>query len=139
MQWRDPYTDKFITVRPMDIRKTALLTIEGELDDISARGQTTAAHELCYNLSQQKQFHHFQLECGHYGIFNGRRYREEIMPRIRNFIRSQDPNVDPVPALDLEKTGDPAPMRFNRDKHGIAAVRRWLKENRAEYIKEVAD
>ncbi|MCC6597305.1 MAG: polyhydroxyalkanoate depolymerase [Alphaproteobacteria bacterium] len=139
MKWRDPHTDQLVDVRPQDIERTALLTIEGELDDISARGQTTAAHELCHSLSQKKQYHHFQLECGHYGIFNGRRWREEIMPRIRHFIRQFDPDCDPVPAKDLETIPDIAPALYSRDVHGIAAVRRWIKENRQESHREDAD
>ena len=139
MKWRDPMNGQLVDVRPQDIERTALLTIEGELDDISARGQTTAAHELCYNLSQKKQYHHFQLECGHYGIFNGKRWRGEIMPRIRHFIREFDTDKDPIPAADLEKIPDLAPERYNRDTHGIAAVRRWLKENQKIHYKEMAD
>ena len=135
MKWRDPLSDKLLPVRPRDIEHTALLTIEGELDDISARGQTTAAHEICYSLPQRKQFHHFQLKTGHYGIFNGRRWREQIMPRIRHFIREFDPGRDPVPESDLKKIPDIAVERFDREKHGIAAIRRWLKENQPENYK----
>jgi poly(3-hydroxybutyrate) depolymerase len=136
MKWRDPLTDELVSVRPQDIQHTALLTIEGELDDISARGQTTAAHELAYSLPQRKQFHHFQLECGHYGIFNGKRWREQIMPRIRNFIRQFDLDKDAVPLNDLALVPDLKPERFNRDIHGVAATRRWLKENRQESYRE---
>ena len=136
MKWRDPFTDKLMNVRPQDITHTALLTIEGELDDISARGQTTAAHELCYSLAQRKQFHHFQLECGHYGIFNGGRWRNHIMPRIRTFIREFDQNKTPIPAVDLDEKPAVMPDRFNRDKHGIAAIRRWLKEHQPENYKD---
>lgn len=132
MKWRNPKNDELFDVRPQDIRKTALLTVEGELDDISARGQTTAAHELCYSLPQNKQYHHFQLNTGHYGIFNGRRWREQIMPRIRNFIRTFDENKEAIPEKDLELVPDLAPERFNHDKHGIVAIRRWLKENQPE-------
>lgn len=138
MKWKDPLSGEYMPVRPQDIRHTALLTIEGEKDDISARGQTTAAHELCYGLSQHKQFHHFQLDCGHYGIFNGRRWREQIMPRIRHFIREFDPGKDPVPPADFEQIPDLAPERFNRDRHGIAAIRRWLKEERPQSYKAAA-
>ncbi len=138
MKWRDPLTDELMDVRPQDIQRTALLTIEGELDDISARGQTTAAHEVCYSIPQLKQFHHFQLECGHYGIFNGGRWREQIMPRIRHFMRDQA-KYDPIPKEDLEKVPDLKAERYNRDEHGIAAVRRWIKENREQSLKEVAD
>ena len=115
-------------VRPQDIEHTALLTIEGELDDISARGQTTAAHDLAFNLSQKKQYHHFQLGCGHYWIFNGSKWKHQIMPRVRHFIRQFDPETDPIPEADLKLIPDLVPERYNRDKHGIAAVRRWLKE-----------
>ncbi len=128
MKWRDPLTGELQDVRPQDIEHTALLTIEGELDDISARGQTTAAHDLCYSLSQRKQFHHFQLNVGHYGIFNGKRWRIEIMPRVRHFIREFDPGKSPIPEEDLAKIPDMAPEKYNRDRHGIAAIRRWLKE-----------
>lgn len=139
MKWRDPLTEELVDVRPQDIEHTALMTIEGELDDISARGQTTAAHDLCYSLSQRKQYHHFQLKCGHYGIFNGRHWRDEIMPRVRNFMRKFDPDKDPIPEADLEITPDLEPERYNRDKHGIAAIRRWIKENRQESYRETVD
>lgn len=138
MKWRDPYTDKLVDVKPQYIQHTALLTIEGELDDISARGQTTAAHELCYSLPQRKQYHHFQLGCGHYGIFNGQRWREQIMPRIRHFIRQFDKDKDPIPQADLDKIPDLTPERFDHDKHGIIAIRRWLKTERPESYKDVA-
>ena len=138
MKWRDPYNNRLVDVRPQDIQHTALMTIEGELDDISARGQTTAAHELCYSLPQRKQYHHFQLGCGHYGIFNGRRWREQIMPRIRNFIRKMDKGKDPIPEIDLKRIPDLEPERFDHDKHGIIAIRRWLKEHQPESYKSVA-
>ena len=73
-------------VDPAAIKKTALLTIEGELDDISATGQTQAAHKLCRNLPKSKRKHHLQTQVGHYGIFNGRRWREQIYPVVRDFI-----------------------------------------------------
>ncbi len=136
MKWRNPKTGELLDVSPQDIRHTALMTVEGELDDISARGQTTAAHELCLSLSQRKQYHHFQLGCGHYGIFNGTRWQKEIMPRIRHFVRMIDEDRDPVPDADLKKIPDLAPERFNRDKHGIVAVRRWLKESRPESFEQ---
>ncbi len=131
MKWRDPLTQKLVPVKPSEIEHTAILSIEGELDDISSRGQTIAVHELCYNLPQRKQFNHLQLKTGHYGIFNGKRWRTEVMPRIRHFIREFDDECDPVPARDLAEIPDLAPERFNRDKHGIAATRRWLKEREA--------
>ncbi len=69
------------------IRNTALLTVEGEFDDISGVGQTYAAHALAPNLPADKHRHWLQPQVGHYGIFNGRRWRSEILPQVRGFIR----------------------------------------------------
>ena len=74
-------------VRPQAISKTALLTIEGELDDISGNGQTEAAHALCTAIPAKKREHYLAPDVGHYGIFSGRRFRESLYPRIRSFIR----------------------------------------------------
>jgi poly(3-hydroxybutyrate) depolymerase len=74
------------TVRPQDIRTTALLTIEGELDDISGAGQTKAAHGLCTGVPADRRFHYDVIGAGHYGIFSGRRWREKVYPRVRDFI-----------------------------------------------------
>ena len=74
-------------VEPQRIRKTALLTIEGELDDISGNGQTEAAHGLCTGIPAAKRAHYMAPDVGHYGIFAGRRWREMIYPRIHEFIR----------------------------------------------------
>jgi len=107
MKWKDPETDILHDVDPTKITKTALLTIEGELDDISATGQTTAAHHLCVNLPTNKQFHHTQEKVGHYGIFNGSKWRNLIMPRVRHFIRLQEGGkYSPLPPKDLEKIPD---------------------------------
>jgi poly(3-hydroxybutyrate) depolymerase len=73
-------------VRPQDITTTALLTIEGELDDISGAGQTRAAHELCTGIPIERQFHYDVEGAGHYGIFSGRRWRENVYPVVREFI-----------------------------------------------------
>ena len=73
-------------VRPQDITSTALLTIEGELDDISGAGQTRAAHDLCTGLPKSRQFHYDAVGAGHYGIFSGRRWREQVYPTVREFI-----------------------------------------------------
>ena len=72
------------------IHKTALLTIEGELDDISCPGQTLAAHDLCPNIPKRKQKTYMQKGVGHYGIFNGRRWRNLIQPKIAQFIKTHD-------------------------------------------------
>jgi len=67
------------------IEDIALLTVEGERDDISGIGQTQAAHDLCTNLPEELQLDWVQPEVGHYGVFNGRRFREHIAPRMRDF------------------------------------------------------
>ena len=75
--------------RPVDpgaIEKTALLTVEGENDDICAVGQTSAAHELLTNLPKRKKLHHLQPGVGHYGVFNGRRWSNEIYPVLKGFV-----------------------------------------------------
>jgi poly(3-hydroxybutyrate) depolymerase len=73
-------------VRPQDIKSTALLTVEGELDDISGAGQTKAAHDLCTGIPAAKQQHYDVEGAGHYGIFSGRRWRDMAYPQIRQFI-----------------------------------------------------
>ncbi len=77
-------------VRPQDITTSALLTIEGELDDISGAGQTRAAHELCTGIPQARRLHYDALGAGHYGIFSGRRWRENVYPQVRDFIARHD-------------------------------------------------
>jgi poly(3-hydroxybutyrate) depolymerase len=76
-------------VDPGAIERTALMTIEGERDDICGPGQTVAAQRLCSNLPDAKKLHHLQLGVGHYGVFNGRRWQTETYPLVRDFIRSQ--------------------------------------------------
>lgn len=73
-------------VKPSTITKTALMTVEGEKDDISGIGQTQAAHDLCTNLPEDMQLDYIQPGVGHYGVFNGSRFRKEIVPRVVNFI-----------------------------------------------------
>ncbi len=73
-------------VRPQDIKGSALLTVEGELDDISGSGQTKAAHQLCKGILPSKQQHLEVPGAGHYGIFSGRRWREIVFPQVRDFI-----------------------------------------------------
>jgi poly(3-hydroxybutyrate) depolymerase len=77
-------------VAPEDIRRTALLTIEGELDDISGIGQTAAAHALCTGIPKAKHAHLEVEGAGHYGIFSGRRWRDIVYPDVRDFIRRFD-------------------------------------------------
>jgi len=77
-------------IEPAAIRDIGLLTIEGELDDISAPGQTLAAQDLCRSIPPSKREHVLAQGVGHYGIFNGRRWRERIAPRVATFIARHD-------------------------------------------------
>jgi poly(3-hydroxybutyrate) depolymerase len=80
-------------VDPGKITKTALLTVEGENDDISGIGQTQAAHDICANIPEQMRRDYIQPGVGHYGVFSGRRWRTEIYPRVREFMRSFHSNA----------------------------------------------
>jgi poly(3-hydroxybutyrate) depolymerase len=73
-------------VRPQDITGTALLTVEGELDDISGSGQTRAAHDLCSGIEPGQKMHYDAEGAGHYGIFSGRRWRDKVYPQVKAFI-----------------------------------------------------
>lgn len=91
-------------VRTEAVRRCALMTVEGEKDDISGVGQTRAAHKLCPHLPDEKRAHYLQPGVGHYGVFNGSRFRSEIQPRIADFILTQEHqqasgqgNVTPFP------------------------------------------
>jgi poly(3-hydroxybutyrate) depolymerase len=70
------------------IRKTAIISVEGERDDICGLGQTQAALDLCSNVPSDEKYHYVQSGVGHYGVFNGTRWRTEIQPRIREMIRT---------------------------------------------------
>ncbi|MFT6226884.1 MAG: poly(3-hydroxybutyrate) depolymerase [Paracoccaceae bacterium] len=76
-------------VNPGAITDIALMTIEGEKDDITGLGQTEAAHDLCVNLPDDQRLHYVQEKVGHFGVFNGSRWRQHIQPRVRDFIRAQ--------------------------------------------------
>jgi poly(3-hydroxybutyrate) depolymerase len=77
-------------IDPGEIKRVALFTIEGEHDDISGVGQTEAAHRLCPNIPADRQAHWLQPGVGHYGVFNGSRFRAEIAPRIADFVLSMN-------------------------------------------------
>jgi poly(3-hydroxybutyrate) depolymerase len=77
-------------VEPAAIRETALMTVEGEHDDVSAPGQTRIAHALCAEIPPHRRRHHLQTGVGHFGTFHGQAWRHEVMPRIRAFIREMD-------------------------------------------------
>jgi poly(3-hydroxybutyrate) depolymerase len=74
---------------PVDLTKItcALMTVEGEMDDITGVGHTEAAHDLCANVPDKRRVHHLQGDVGHYGVFNGSKFRSSIAPRITEFIR----------------------------------------------------
>lgn len=85
-------------VTPSAIRNTALLSIEGELDDIAGLGQTEAVHDLCSGIDAAHRRHLVVEGAGHYGIFSGRRWREVVYPQVREFIARYD--ADPVGSRD---------------------------------------
>jgi poly(3-hydroxybutyrate) depolymerase len=84
MTWRGE------TVDPGAIRRTALLTVEGERDDICGVGQTLAAQQLCTGIKPSKKRHHLQAGVGHYGVFSGSRWQTQIYPVVRNFVLAND-------------------------------------------------
>jgi poly(3-hydroxybutyrate) depolymerase len=84
LHWRGQLID------PGAIRRTALLTVEGEKDDICAVGQTVAAQDLCKGLRAYRKRHHMQAGVGHYGVFSGKRWQHQIYPIIRNVILASD-------------------------------------------------
>ncbi|MDK1376034.1 MULTISPECIES: polyhydroxyalkanoate depolymerase [unclassified Sinorhizobium] len=86
-------------VDPSAIRKVALLTVEGENDDISGVGQTKAAQTICTNIPEHMRQHYMQPDVGHYGVFNGSRFRREIAPRIVAFQREHSRRARPVKQL----------------------------------------
>jgi poly(3-hydroxybutyrate) depolymerase len=77
-------------IDPSKIRRVALMTVEGEHDDISGLGQTEATHKLCPNIPAEDKVHYMQRDVGHYGVFNGSRFRSEIQPRIADFVLSHN-------------------------------------------------
>ena len=86
-------THRGIPIDPSKIKRVALMTVEGENDDISGLGQTEAAHALCVNIPQDRKYHWMQSDVGHYGVFNGSRFRAEIAPRIADFVLSNNGNI----------------------------------------------
>jgi poly(3-hydroxybutyrate) depolymerase len=98
-------------VKPAAIRDTALMTIEGELDDISGAGQTRAAHKLCTGVDAADRAHLTVEGAGHYGIFSGRRWREQVYPQVRDFIAA---HAAPIPARRTSASNVTALARKNR-------------------------
>lgn len=98
-------------VRPQDITRTALLTIEGELDDISGSGQTAAAHALCTGIAKAHRMHYEAPGAGHYGIFSGRRWREMVAPVVKTFILAHQPSTPAAKASTPRPATKKAPVR----------------------------
>ena len=99
-------------VRPLAIRHVALMTIEGQNDDICGVGQTEAAHGLCGNLSASMREHYVQPEVGHYGLFSGSRFRRDIAPRINEFIsKAKAPSLGRLAACQRRMTERAIPGR----------------------------
>jgi poly(3-hydroxybutyrate) depolymerase len=92
------------------VRRCAIMTVEGENDDITGRGQTVAALDLTPNLLAKKKKHHLQAKVGHYGVFNGSRFRREIAPRIKAFMKKQAAD-EPVGLQRLSRRGSPGRVR----------------------------
>ncbi len=88
-------------INPAAITDVALMTVEGENDDISGIGQTQAAHDLCENLPSEMKIDYIQPSVGHYGVFNGSRWRSEIQPRVAEFVRKAEKVARKQPALSL--------------------------------------
>jgi poly(3-hydroxybutyrate) depolymerase len=103
-------------VDPSRIKRVALMTVEGEHDDISGVGQTAAAHKLCVNIPDSRKAHWLQPDVGHYGVFNGTRFRSEIAPRIADFVLSH--NGRPQPAARPRATnGSGRPVNGAKGSH----------------------
>lgn len=115
------------------IRKTGLLTIEGERDDICGLGQTEAAQDLCVNVPLDERYHYVQPGVGHYGVFNGTRFRTEIQPRIREFIRGMEfkRKTSVIPA-DHEEFVEP--KRANGSGLSLGLPYRTLQDEREDEI-----
>ncbi len=82
------FTYRGEVVRPAAIRRTAVLTVEGERDDICANGQTMAALDLCSGVPMSMRRHHLQTGVGHYGVFSGKRWAAEVYPLVREMIQA---------------------------------------------------
>jgi len=90
-------------VDPGHIERVALMTIEGEKDDITGVGQCSAAHDLCNNLPENARYRYVAPGVGHYGLFNGTKFRTDIAPRIAQFVRRHDPKWDDTNGSLLKK------------------------------------
>ncbi|NJO54698.1 MAG: polyhydroxyalkanoate depolymerase [Bacteroidales bacterium] len=97
-------THRGVPVDPSKIRNVALMTVEGEKDDITGGGQTEAAHRLASDLPMDRRQHYVQPGVGHYGVFNGSRFRKEIAPRIAAFMRENERRGERAPRKSVSET-----------------------------------
>ncbi len=107
-------------IDPGAIRRTALMTIEGGKDDITGLGQCRAAHDLCTRLPTGRRLHLECPEVGHYGIFNGSRFRAEIAPTVAQFVRTFDPRGEMIPTRAAASRGATAPAAGPYDPASVA-------------------
>lgn len=114
-----------------DITDTALLCIEGELDDISAVGQTKAALDLCVSLRDSMKKHHLQKQAGHYGLFSGHRWREEVRPVMSKFIAENDKHRRTNAKKKVAKTDRARQMAANHPPKRLKAMITPLVETAA--------
>ncbi|MCR9060835.1 MAG: polyhydroxyalkanoate depolymerase, partial [Rhodobacteraceae bacterium] len=128
------------------ITRTALLTVEGEKDDITGRGQTRAAHALCTSLPDDMKAHYEQPNVGHYGVFNGSRWRSEIAPRVMDFIRSnragapkKAPPKSPAKVASAEKTKPATKPKTKTAPAGpLAKILLAKPDGAADNLKEIS-
>jgi poly(3-hydroxybutyrate) depolymerase len=119
---------KMERVRPADIKTTALLSVEGELDDISGSGQTRAVHDICSGVPKSQQRHYEAEGAGHYGIFSGRRWREKVYPFVKAFIydhNTQEAAAQPAiaPAAVAAAAEPKAPVKTAAKKAAPASTK----------------
>ena len=114
-------------VAPEDIKNIGLLTIEGELDDISGSGQTKAALDLCAGISNADKKHYVAEGAGHYGIFSGRRWREKVYPEVRAFIASFESKQFKADAPEKNEVAAKAPVKKTASKTQVAAKKPVVK------------
>ncbi|MEP0521839.1 MAG: polyhydroxyalkanoate depolymerase [Hyphomicrobiales bacterium] len=119
-------------VDPSAIRRIALLTIEGENDDISGVGQTEAAHKLCSNLPRDMHAHYMQPKVGHYGVFNGSRFRSEIAPRIRDFTATHSERLSGLKPMPTDNMGAKPGAKPGSAKKSAAARKTAKTANAAK-------
>jgi poly(3-hydroxybutyrate) depolymerase len=147
---------KIERVRPGDIKTTALLSVEGELDDISGSGQTQAVHEICTGVPKTQQRHFEAKGAGHYGIFSGKRWREHVYPQVKSFILAHNqiateqiapavkvapPKAEPVKAAETPVVMEPAVnvVAKKSAKPAVAPVKTAQAATKKVAAKRVAD